>query len=702
MSTSIYDIRAALQKNGYWPIPVKRNKIPAPTAWQQLRDVSDDTVRGWDTQFPYAQNSGVLTEITPALDIDVRHPEAAQACADAARDWAEGIFVVRTGLPPKRAVLFRTERSFPKIKRRFRHPTDAPDADEHLLEFLSDGQQVVVHGIHPDTKAPYVWKDDLSPLTVARVDLPEIDEAGARELMGYCADILIQQFGFIEITGQDGKINGHHNGVDRQNDDDRPAFDPFDVLEDMEPNGGDVNDKQPRAILSLLQRGYHPDEVLQMVVDATMAKDVPAGWTRKEEEDRVRKRINSALNKLHREFDPTSGEVPAWLPPEHSNEWASILLVGYKPVFHRSNSGWIVRRGTRLGKKQSETRTPIIYTSGEFVASYRPPEYLVQGLVQRGFIYSLTGITGHGKTAITLRLAAAVGLGGLFGERPCKQGAVYYLAGENPEDVKTRWIGLAHAMQFDPDAIDVRFIPGIFPIADLAEVIREDGTQPALIIVDTSAAYFRGNDENSNTQLGNHAREMRHQLTALPGRPCVIVTNHPTKNPNLDNLIPRGGGAYVNEVDGNLVIIKNGDVTTIDWQVKFRGAPFEPFSFEIKAVIDAPKLMDANGQSIPTVIAEPLDELRHADLKAEKRDDNWRVLALLYDVDEGADPPSLAEMARQIGWVTPAGNPNKQRARHACDRLKRSGNVRHDEDFGWQLTEPGKRAAEKAKARLGL
>ena len=28
----------------------------------------------------------------------------------------------------------------------------------------------------------------------------------------------------------------------------------------------------------------------------------------------------------------------------------------------------------------------------------------------------------------------------------------------------------------------------------------------SLIIVDTAAAYFEGNDENSNTQFGDHAR----------------------------------------------------------------------------------------------------------------------------------------------------------------------------------------------------
>src|SRR5262245_31907814 len=68
------------------------------------------------------------------------------------------------------------------------------------------------------------------------------------------------------------------------------------------------------------------------------------------------------------------------------------------------------------------TRTPVtgeamvapgvsIKSSKQFVASFVPPDYIIDGLLQEGFLYSLTGATGAGKTAITLRLAASVALG---------------------------------------------------------------------------------------------------------------------------------------------------------------------------------------------------------------------------------------------------------------------------------------------------
>ena len=48
----------------------------------------------------------------------------------------------------------------------------------------------------------------------------------------------------------------------------------------------------------------------------------------------------------------------------------------------------------------------IIKSSREFVAGFVPPDYLIDGVVQRRFIYSMTGATGAGKTSILTILVA--------------------------------------------------------------------------------------------------------------------------------------------------------------------------------------------------------------------------------------------------------------------------------------------------------
>ena len=107
---------------------------------------------------------------------------------------------------------------------------------------------------------------------------------------------------------------------------------------------------------------------------------------------------------------------------------------------------------------------PRILSSREFVAGFVPPDYLVHGLMQEGFLYSLTGATGSGKTSITLRLVASIALEKEFAGRKTKRRRVLYLAAENPEDVRMRWIALAQQMGFDINEAEVYFIEGVFRI----------------------------------------------------------------------------------------------------------------------------------------------------------------------------------------------------------------------------------------------
>ena len=102
---------------------------------------------------------------------------------------------------------------------------------------------------------------------------------------------------------------------------------------------------------------------------------------------------------------------------------------------------------------------PLIQTSAEFVANFVPPDYLIDGLIQRRFVYAMTAPTSNGKTSIVLRLAAHVGLGLKLGDREVEQGRVLYLAGENPDDVRMRWIKLCEEMEVEPKDMPVYFLP---------------------------------------------------------------------------------------------------------------------------------------------------------------------------------------------------------------------------------------------------
>ena len=246
------------------------------------------------------------------------------------------------------------------------------------------------------------------------------------------------------------------------------------------------------------------------------------------------------------------------------------------------------------------------------MAGFSPPAYLVDGVLQRGYLYSLTARTGHGKTAVGMYVAQSIARGLPMHGREVKAGTVLLLAGENPDDIRARFLVLADAYGFKAEDLKMRFVAGVIDIAAKMPEIRAEAEKISdlvLVIVDTAAAYFPGDESNSNSQQGAYARLLR-QLTFLPGKPAVLVNCHPVKNASRDNLLPMGGSAFLNEVDGNLTLWATAErQTTLHWQGKFRGPEFEPMTFELE-VADSARVIDAEGRLMPSVVAKPVSELK--------------------------------------------------------------------------------------------
>lgn len=338
----------------------------------------------------------------------------------------------------------------------------------------------------------------------------------------------------------------------------------------------------------------------------------------------------------------------------------------------------------------AETKPKLtIVSSKEFVAGFTPPDYLIDTLAQRRYLYSMTAPTGAGKTCITLRLAAHVATGAALAGREVVKSRVLYLAGENPDDVRARWIKLSEEMSFDPDVVEVHFLPGTADIEkdrkQIHDYVERNG-ELGLVIVDTSAAYFHGQEENSNTELGNHARTLR-TLVELPGGPTVIVTCHPTKNPDMTNLLPRGGGAFIAEVDGNLVCLKDGSVTELHWHGKFRGPDFEAIPFELRSG-KSDKLVDSKGRHVWTVTARPISEASR-DMLRDTAGQRERELLALMKAKPGL---SLMGMAKEIGWTNSKRDPDKRLVQTTLTRLEKSKLV-EKQGNAYALTAKGKKQA---------
>ena len=378
-------------------------------------------------------------------------------------------------------------------------------------------------------------------------------------------------------------------------------------------------------------------------------------------------------------------------PPWDAAELQTIIGNAYA----YATAGWGCMSGLAEGFEPAEilekAKPSLILSSADFLAGFIPPDYLIDGLIQRRFIYSVTAHTGTGKTAILLLIAALVALGKNLAEREIEKGRVLYLAGENPDDVRMRWIAMSERIDFDTSEIDVHFIPGTFSIPQMEKRIREETDKlggVALVIIDTSAAYFQGHEENSNVELGNHAREMR-RLTTLAGGPTVLVACHPVKNAPNDNLLPRGGYAFLAEVDGNLVCIKREALVDLHWHGKFRGPDFAPVGFQL-ITAQSDKLRDSRRRPIPTVVAKVLNDKARAEIGSDitRAEDQ-----MLLKLDEGPQK-SIAAIARALDWAGKGGKPKAQRA---LEKLRKEKLVIKIRDR-WEITKKGREEAPRVRA----
>ena len=164
--------------------------------------------------------------------------------------------------------------------------------------------------------------------------------------------------------------------------------------------------------------------------------------------------------------------------------------------------------------------------------------------------------------------------------------------------------------------------------------------------------------------MGDHARMLR-KLTEMPGGPCVLVLCHPIKHVTEPaQLLPRGGGAFLAEMDGNLTAWRRDDLVELHHN-KIRGPGFEPMTFRIEQITTT-ELMDSKGRLIPTVKLVLVSEHEEAAQKQKTRNEEDQLLAAVAEIPIS----SMAQLARACGWLWQNGEPAKSKVERVLKRLK--------------------------------
>ena len=198
--------RKQLLASGYSPVPVNGKRVHL-SDWPNIR-ATNAIIETWATTRADHLNTGVLCRDTPFIDIDVTDEEVAEEIEALFESEIENS-AVRIGLPPKRAIPFRTDTPFKKIATQFKDPNGLV----HKVEVLGDGQMCVVDGIHPDTHKPYRWHGGEPGPKLRREDLPLITAETAAAFIAAAAKIM-RDAGWTEIESK--KTNGKINDTDRR------------------------------------------------------------------------------------------------------------------------------------------------------------------------------------------------------------------------------------------------------------------------------------------------------------------------------------------------------------------------------------------------------------------------------------------------------------------------------------------------------
>lgn len=243
----------------------------------------------------------------------------------------------------------------------------------------------------------------------------------------------------------------------------------------------------------------------------------------------------------------------------------------------------------------------------------RPPEFLIDGLIETDCLGLIFGDPGCGKSFIAADIALSVATGEPFHGRPTKQGAVFFIAGEGHSGLarrfhawaKHRGRGLAGVPMFKSNrAAQFLDAASAQAVADAVDALVSAHGVPRMIVVDTLARNFGPGDENSTSEMGAFVAAMDDLRGRHPG--CVVLIVH--HSGHGDKQRARGAMALKGAIDFEYRAEKSDDTITLtNTKMKDATGP-DPLAFRLQGVPLADGASSA--AMVPTVAPEGSGKLK--------------------------------------------------------------------------------------------
>ena len=333
------------------------------------------------------------------------------------------------------------------------------------------------------------------------------------------------------------------------------------------------------------------------------------------------------------------------------------LLEDWSGQLPRLKETW--ERGESLvmnGGKRKIT-LPISWGSEGFDAQQ---SYVIKGLIPAESLCSTYGASGSYKSFLAISWSCHVATGMAWGGRRVSKGAVIYIAGEGSMGVKRRvkaWEITHNKVVTDLCIVNAPVFPAspdyVEQVIRTAGLVKSrTGENVRLIVIDTLARCFGGNDENDSRDMGAFIQgcDAIKQATGA----TVLVVHHSGKD---ETKGARGSSAFRAALDAEYRISReNSDVTALVaacTKMKDAEEPKES-AYDLKSVevftdTDGEEIVSMVVIDVPRAPAE-LERIEEAGNKTENHAALWQCIRTRTVHGEPCTIALLRDDMKKLGY----------------------------------------------------
>lgn len=287
----------------------------------------------------------------------------------------------------------------------------------------------------------------------------------------------------------------------------------------------------------------------------------------------------------------------------------------------------------------------------DVIKNFKPTDWLINDYLQQHSMGMIFGDPASGKTFVAIDMACCVSMGIPYHGHNTKKGDVFYIAGEGQNGLALRFkaweegsgVSLKDGLHIATSPIQLYDLANAeILIAAIDEMIIKHGASPSLIIIDTLARNF-GGDENSSKDISQficHLDIIKNRWDA-----AILIVHH---NGHNKKHRPRGALALTGALEHEYRVQKHSKTSISLKNTKTKDGPVpNELCFEM---IKVPLRFDSNEDIIEGVVltnsTKKLDKPNLSD-KAE------RALSILrHCLDEKGEKIILKSGSLEVFCIT--------------------------------------------------